>query len=638
MQKMKPPLYSRMKSKASSPLMKSVDESCRHDGSDAGGVANNGGTNGTGNAPSMAAAMGDGYVGASHERYESLLQSAQRFSAFAIRHVEEARRELSSSAAPSSEEAADNRNGGNNGNGGSGGRFANLSADDDLDPELASAFQQLTAAYDRLSILQWDAARRAYEETCRGVFRAEPEVEATDTDPHYLGLDLRLSGHASQEGRQPPRLRASSGGRAKHSRSTSDGASQSVQLNAAVLGADKLEISGNNTVAGTRATDVDSWFAAAFHDVPFSSDVAPVASLPNPFGFDVSAQPSSLAPSSPPFNPREHGSHQPMPPSATLSPSWTAAAAVPPPGFEGKVKEDSKCDAEQQKHTKDADNDVYANDSSKTGTNKETTQSTSVASSSDISSLAHPEASCSDRDSESGSSNSSSSRSSSSSSTEEDSPIVTAPLPRMENIDYVYKGGYATRVSDGKESHGVVPRTARHVTVDPAVSMIEEGAFHGCSRLESIVIHASVISLGDHSFRKCSALKSVIFLSGSTTNGRKKEKKESKKSTDKSAKSNTIDAKGIRRQSSRGLNEPATTASQLRSIGDWAFFNCSSLSVLSLPRGIEHIGTRSFQRCSSLSNVYLPNSLKSVGENAFHGCPREAKAAFEQWENERRNN
>mmetsp|Transcript_9526 Transcript_9526/g.21482 ORF Transcript_9526/g.21482 Transcript_9526/m.21482 type:complete len:519 (-) Transcript_9526:80-1636(-) len=211
-----------------------------------------------------------------------------------------------------------------------------------------------------------------------------------------------------------------------------------------------------------------------------------------------------------------------------------------------------------------------------------------------------------------------------------DSSSSSEELPPMENFDYVYKGGYAMQVSGGKETKGVVPKTVKRVLIDPSVKSIEEGAFQGCNVLESVTIPSSVEAVGDNAFRKCSKLKKVTFLTKGPKSHRRKlwnqkrdEKKEEKQSYRRSA------------SAPSSITEPRS--SRLRYIGEWAFFNCSSLAAVKLPYGLESIGTRAFQRCSSMSVTELPKTLTSVGENAFVGCPRETKAAYECWEKEQSN-
>lgn len=59
---------------------------------------------------------------------------------------------------------------------------------------------------------------------------------------------------------------------------------------------------------------------------------------------------------------------------------------------------------------------------------------------------------------------------------------------------------------------------------------------------------------------------------------------------------------------------------QLRSIGNNAFYECRSLTSITIPRGVTSIGDKAFYGCSSLSRIFIPSSVTSVGRSAFKGC------------------
>lgn len=56
------------------------------------------------------------------------------------------------------------------------------------------------------------------------------------------------------------------------------------------------------------------------------------------------------------------------------------------------------------------------------------------------------------------------------------------------------------------------------------------------------------------------------------------------------------------------------------SIGNKAFYGCSSLTSIDLPDGLISIGWQAFHDCSSLTSIDLPDGLTSIGEEAFWGC------------------
>ena len=56
------------------------------------------------------------------------------------------------------------------------------------------------------------------------------------------------------------------------------------------------------------------------------------------------------------------------------------------------------------------------------------------------------------------------------------------------------------------------------------------------------------------------------------------------------------------------------------SIGDYAFYNCSDLTSVTIPNSVTSIGDFAFYNCSDLTSVTISNNVTSIGFNAFSGC------------------
>ena len=60
--------------------------------------------------------------------------------------------------------------------------------------------------------------------------------------------------------------------------------------------------------------------------------------------------------------------------------------------------------------------------------------------------------------------------------------------------------------------------------------------------------------------------------------------------------------------------------SGVTTIGDYAFFGCSSLTSITIPDGVTSIGASAFRGCSSLTSITIPDSVTSIGAYTFRDC------------------
>ena len=58
------------------------------------------------------------------------------------------------------------------------------------------------------------------------------------------------------------------------------------------------------------------------------------------------------------------------------------------------------------------------------------------------------------------------------------------------------------------------------------------------------------------------------------------------------------------------------------SIGDQAFYDCISLTSVTIGNSVTSIGDQAFYDCSSLRSVTIPDSVTSIGDGAFDNCSR----------------
>ncbi len=139
------------------------------------------------------------------------------------------------------------------------------------------------------------------------------------------------------------------------------------------------------------------------------------------------------------------------------------------------------------------------------------------------------------------------------------------------------------------------------ITIPNSVTSIGYYAFKDCSGLTSITIPNSVTSIGDYAFDDCKRLTKVTLNSNAVA---------SKKYTT-SSKISSIFGSQVKEYI---IGESVT------SIGDYAFYNCTGLTSITIPNSVTSIGDYAFYCCYSLKSITIPNSVTSIGDYAFRGC------------------
>ena len=109
----------------------------------------------------------------------------------------------------------------------------------------------------------------------------------------------------------------------------------------------------------------------------------------------------------------------------------------------------------------------------------------------------------------------------------------------------------------------------KHIKVHETTTVICNGAFSGCSDLESVELPENLIYIGDSAFGSCSALKSV--------------------------------------------NIPGS----IGTIRSNTFSSCTSLETVYIGEGVTSINQYAFSSCPSLKTIYIPKSVKEISKLIF---------------------
>ncbi len=141
-----------------------------------------------------------------------------------------------------------------------------------------------------------------------------------------------------------------------------------------------------------------------------------------------------------------------------------------------------------------------------------------------------------------------------------------------KNPNYCSKDGVLFSKDMTKLIQYPVRSTATDYVVPPSVTVIENNAFWGANRLESLSVPDSVISIGDYAFAYCKNLQSISL------------------------------------------------PEEVLSFGISVFPECSNLKEVVLPYGVTEIYYSMFAQCSSLTRIVVPASVGSFSFGPFLVC------------------
>ena len=162
-------------------------------------------------------------------------------------------------------------------------------------------------------------------------------------------------------------------------------------------------------------------------------------------------------------------------------------------------------------------------------------------------------------------------------------------------------------------------------TVREGTRVICDKAFYYCTSLKTLNLPAGLTSIGDYALAYTS-LATLTLPAGLTSTGANpfigfnKPKLSNHSSHFKIQDDLLLSSDGSLLISYMGKGSSVTIPDCVRSIGDSAFYECTSLETMNLPAGLISIGNRAFYYCTSLAALNLPDGVKSIGNSAFSWC------------------
>ena len=161
------------------------------------------------------------------------------------------------------------------------------------------------------------------------------------------------------------------------------------------------------------------------------------------------------------------------------------------------------------------------------------------------------------------------------------------------------------------------------------VTKISNLAFAGCNGLTSVIMGNNLTHIGNYVFAMCKGLTSITFGNGLTYIGSSAfidcSSIEALHISDLTAWCNIEFRIPIIFQAHHlYLNEQEikdlVIPNGVTSIGDDAFFYCTSLTSVTFPESVTYIGGGAFGGCSGLTFIIIPSSVTSIYYWSFAGC------------------
>lgn len=150
-----------------------------------------------------------------------------------------------------------------------------------------------------------------------------------------------------------------------------------------------------------------------------------------------------------------------------------------------------------------------------------------------------------------------------------------------------------------------------------AITTIKASVFMGRNDIEAVMIPETITKIGARAFENCTNLKKVYFNSNNAEIVNAIFKNCTALTEVVFGENVTAIPESVCSQASSLVN--VVFEGKVTSIGNYAFFNCKSLTDIDLS-DVVFIGNSAFNNCDSLTTVAFSDNLIEIGSQAFVGC------------------
>lgn len=161
------------------------------------------------------------------------------------------------------------------------------------------------------------------------------------------------------------------------------------------------------------------------------------------------------------------------------------------------------------------------------------------------------------------------------------------------------------------------------INLPESLKAICTDAFTSCIYVTEILIPSNVISVNQSAFRGLPSLEKIAV--------------------DENNSAYHADGNCLVETGSKTLIAGCKTSiipggGSVTTIGAYAFYNCTSLTSITIPDSVTTINDNAFMGCTSLTSITIPNSVTTIDESAFSDCTSLTSINYggtvEQWTND----
>lgn len=158
------------------------------------------------------------------------------------------------------------------------------------------------------------------------------------------------------------------------------------------------------------------------------------------------------------------------------------------------------------------------------------------------------------------------------------------------------------------------------VKLSENITYLGHNAFNACENLKSINIPEHLTKTGWSVFENCTNLETVYFNAIASNDDEDVSFDFSFENSVKTVIYGDKVTKVARDFNNNSNLERVVLGSNVKSIGNNAFSDCTSLKSITIPENVAEIGDSAFYGCTNLTSITIPESVTEIGVSAFENC------------------